>query len=271
MLISVQSRQVEAQLSRKRTRSLHEEAAFCVAAVRLIGMVAILAMGAAFSVPSAPAQTHTNSNRQRVVDTALPAPVKTYGSKTAPVTIEVFSDYECPACGNFYKTTLRAMIDDYVAAGKVYLVHRDFPLPMHQYSYQAARWANAAGRIGKFADVEGALFDNQAAWSVDGNMQKFISAAVSPRDFARLQKLMAGCPGPAPASVKPAGMTTAQESSQGCLLDTFINQDVALGKQIPVTQTPTFVIFSKGQKISTVPGQISWDILKKFIDSLLAQ
>jgi len=265
-------------LSREHTRSLHRAVVSCVLAVRPIAITAILAVGALFIASSAFAQTHASGNGKKVADLApLPEPVKTYGSKTAPIKIEVFSDYTCPACGNFYRTTLRQMINDYVAAGKVYLVHRDFPLsiPGHTYSYQAARWANAAARIGRFGEVDGALFDNQAAWSADGNIQKVIAAAVSPRDLARIQKLMTGCEAPAAASVKPARMTTAQTANQGCSLDTFINQDLALGKQIRVTQTPTFVIYKvvdkKEQKISTVPGQVSWDILKKFLDSLMAQ
>ena len=51
--------------------------------------------------------------------------------------MEVFSDYQCPACRGFFENTLRYMINDYVASGKVYLVHRDFPLPMHPYSIDA--------------------------------------------------------------------------------------------------------------------------------------
>ncbi len=75
--------------------------------------------------------------------------------------MEVFSDYECPSCRSLYENTLRPMINDYVASGKVYLIHRDFPLPMHKYGYEAARWINAAARVGQFQNVEAALYDNQ--------------------------------------------------------------------------------------------------------------
>lgn len=259
-------------MSRESTISTRKESVSCFQAIQPFVIVAFLALGIVFAAPQAAGQTHSSAHGKNAIDPAsLAAPVKTYGSKSAPITIEVFTDFQCPACANFYRTTLRSLINDYVAAGKVYLVHRDFPLPMHQYSYQAARWANAAGKIGRFGEVEGALYDNQAAWSVDGNIQKVVTAAVSPHELAQLQKLMTGCEGPPSASVKPAGMTAAQGSSSACSVDAYINQDLALGKQIPVSQTPTFVVYSKGQKISTVPGQISWDILKKFIDSLMAQ
>ena len=117
------------------------------------------------------------------------APVKTYGSKNAPITLEVFGDYECPSCGAFYETTLRQMINNDVAAGKVYIVHRDFPLSMHKYGYEAARWANAAASIGKFPEAEAALYDNQNYWAESGNIEKYMAAALSPTDMKRVEKL----------------------------------------------------------------------------------
>ena len=36
--------------------------------------------------------------------------VKAIGSKSAPVTMEVFSDYQCPSCGSLYEQTLKPLI-----------------------------------------------------------------------------------------------------------------------------------------------------------------
>ncbi len=71
---------------------------------------------------------------------------KSMGSRQAPITVEVFADFQCPQCRNLYLTTTRQLIDNYVTTGKVLLVHHDFPLSMHTYSHQAARWASAARR-----------------------------------------------------------------------------------------------------------------------------
>ncbi len=194
----------------------------------------------------------------KAVETIV-APVKTYGSKSAPITLEVFGDYQCPSCGGFYEYTLRPMISDYVAAGKVYILHRDFPLTMHKYGYQAARWANAAASIGKFSEAEAALYDNQNAWGESGNIEKYMAAALSAGDLRRVQKLMAGCEmGVAPAS-------------HSCPFDAYIEQDKALGKQVPVEATPTFRIFYKGQKFPAGQGVVSWTVLKQFFDQLLTQ
>ncbi|MGA3292576.1 MAG: thioredoxin domain-containing protein [Candidatus Acidiferrales bacterium] len=199
------------------------------------------------------------------------APVKAYGSSSAPITMEVFSDYQCPSCRNLYENTLRPMIGDYVASGKVYLVHRDFPLPMHKYGYEAARWVNAAARVGEFQSVEAALYDNQNSWDADGNIGKYVSAAMSAAEFRRVQKLMEGCEAPTSASIHPPEVIRVAQASHGCLFDAFIDADRALGNKIPVQATPTYIITYKGQHLPAGSGFVSWPILKQFFDSLLGQ
>ena len=201
----------------------------------------------------------------------ITAPQKGYGSPSAPITMEVFSDYQCPSCRSLFENTLRPMIDDYVAAGKVYLVHRDFPLPAHKYGYEAARWANAAGGLGRdqFAKVEAALYDNQPSWSNDGNIEKFVEAALSAADLKRVQKLMEGCQASPSASLPGAQVRNVATADQGCAFDVFIEQDRALGQRIPVQATPTYVFSYKGQRLPPGSGLVSWPILKQFFDSLL--
>jgi protein-disulfide isomerase len=210
--------------------------------------------------------THKQS-RAKAATQSSSAPVKVYGSKGAPVTMEIFTDYQCPTCGNFFEQTLRPMINDYVAAGKVYLIHHDYPLQMHEYSGQAARWANAAAEVGEFSSVEAALYDNQAAWTASGNLERYVAAAMSTSDFKRVQKLMEGCEAPGPVA-RPGGSIP---SPHPCALDSYIEHDIQLGNQIPVTGTPTYVFYYKGQKFPAGSGFVSWPILKQFIDSLLSQ
>jgi protein-disulfide isomerase len=250
----------------------------------LIFGVAILCSPIAFS-QTAPAATAASTSakpkaaKAHAASSSDPAvsavPSKSFGNKTAPITMEVFSDYQCPSCRAFFEQTLRPLLgpDGYVAAGKVYLVHRDFPLPMHPYSYQAARWANAAAKIGRFQDVDAALFDNQNSWAADGDIEKFVAAAMSPADFKRVQRLMAGCEAPATAGVKPASvkLNSGGQAGQGCALDAYISSDQELGKSVPVQATPTFVIFYKGQKYPASSGMVTYPILKQFFDSLLSQ
>jgi protein-disulfide isomerase len=215
------------------------------------------------------AKSSTPAHKRPAADTAAPsAPVKTIGNRNAPITMEVFSDYQCPSCGSFFESTLRAMIQDYVANGKVYLIHHDFPLQMHTYSGQAARWANAAAMIGQFQDVDAALFDNQAKWPVDGDIEKYVAGAISPANLKRIQGIMKNCTTAPPTS--KADRSVPQPEA-GCPVDTYIVQDIVLGYQVPVQATPTFIIHYKGQSYPASSGIITWPILKQFFDTLLSQ
>jgi protein-disulfide isomerase len=174
-------------------------------------------------------------------------PHKAFGSKTAPVSMEVFSDFQCPACKNLYLTTNRQVMDNYVTTGKVYLIHRDFPLAMHAYSRVAARYARAAAQLGKVEPVEQALFQNQEKWEQSGDVDGTVAAVLSAKDMAKVRELV-----------------------KGGTLDAAIDKDFTLGQMYHVNQTPTTVFHCKGQ---TYPysGQMTYDILKQFLDQLLSQ
>lgn len=82
------------------------------------------------------------------------------GPENAPVTLVVWSDFECPACK-------RAM--PYIEAAyenfspNVRLVHKLYPLRAHLHGEPAARAAFAAQMQGKYWEMERLLFENQRA------------------------------------------------------------------------------------------------------------
>ncbi|MET0623798.1 MAG: thioredoxin domain-containing protein [Pyrinomonadaceae bacterium] len=84
------------------------------------------------------------------------------GGAAAKVTLEEFSDFQCPACGGL-EPGLRNVLKDY--GDRVRFVFRNFPLAMHKYAFQAARAAEAAGQQGKFWEMHDMLYDNQKEWS----------------------------------------------------------------------------------------------------------
>jgi len=84
------------------------------------------------------------------------------GNPEAPVTVTMYADFQCPACQIEYQVIARAwprIRDD------VQLIYRYFPLDTHRFSFQAARFAEAAGLQGKFWEMHDLLFANQQAWS----------------------------------------------------------------------------------------------------------
>jgi protein-disulfide isomerase len=174
-------------------------------------------------------------------------PHKVFGSKNAPIIMEVFSDFQCPACKTLYTSTNRLIIDNYVNTGKIYLIHRDYPLPMHAYSRVAARYARAAAQIGKVESVEQALFQAQEKWEASGDVDGTVAAALTPAEMAKVRALV-----------------------KGGTLEPLIDKDYSLGQIYHVNQTPTTILHAKGQTYPVV-GVVSYDILHNFLDQLLSQ
>src|SRR5215470_3304455 len=174
-------------------------------------------------------------------------PSKAFGSKSAPVVVEIFSDFQCPACKQLFLNTTQKVMDNYVNTGKIYLVHRDFPLPMHAYSRVAASYSRAAAHIGKCEPVEMALFQNQEKWEANGDVKGTVASVLSPAEMKRVEAIV-----------------------EAKTLEPMIEKDKQIGQSFPVSQTPTTVFHSKGQ---TYPyaGTLQYDVLKGFLDQLIAQ
>ena len=172
---------------------------------------------------------------------------KALGFPTAPVTLEVFSDYQCPSCKTLYEDTLKPLITDYVFKGTVYLIHRDFPLPMHAHARAAAIYANASLRVNKYELVCAALFRQQAAWAANGKVDDAVATALTPAEMQKVRAL-----------IKDPQMSVEME------------QDIALGTKANVRQTPTMIFTHKGRPYP-VTGAVNYAILRKFIDDLLSK
>ena len=83
------------------------------------------------------------------------------GPSTAPVTVIMFSDFQCSACAATHPA-LKKAIEQF--PGKVRFVVRDFPLEsIHENAFAAARAANAANAQGKFFEYTEILYKNQGA------------------------------------------------------------------------------------------------------------
>ena len=104
--------------------------------------------------------------------------------------MEVFSDFQCPACKSLYDATNRNLMDNYVNTGKVYLIHRDFPLPMHSHSKVAAQYSRAAAQIGKLEAVEEVLFPEPGKVGSIGRCRWHGGEGFSPAEMAKVRALV---------------------------------------------------------------------------------
>jgi protein-disulfide isomerase len=116
------------------------------------------------------------------------APVR--GPKNAPITVVLFSDFQCPFCSRI-EPSISELEKAY--PGKVRVAWKNFPLSFHNNAKPAAEAALAAHEQGKFWEMHDILFKNQQALSaadlekyaqeIGLNMPKY-KAAVDSHKFA---------------------------------------------------------------------------------------
>jgi len=169
------------------------------------------------------------------------------GNLDAPIRIEVFSDFECPHCKDFYLDTISLVLKEYCSQNKVCVVYREFPLPDNLFSWRAAQFAKAAQKIGRqqWRAVMSALYENQDEWSVSGSIDAFVSKSLTPEDYSRLKNLL-------------------QDPS----IDQEITKEIALGEKRDVALTPTFFVYVLGKE-QKIAGVLSYTVLKSFFDKVL--
>ena len=85
---------------------------------------------------------------------------RTLGASTAKVTLDVWEDFQCPACANFTNQIEPVLVDRYVVPGQLKITFHDFAF-LGQESQDAASAARCAGEQGKFWDFHDYLFANQ--------------------------------------------------------------------------------------------------------------
>jgi protein-disulfide isomerase len=170
------------------------------------------------------------------------------GKPTAPVKLEVFSDFQCPACRAFYLQTMRLVFKDYADTGKVCVVYRSYPQDSHAFAVAAARYGQAALRIGtaQWNQVADALFSNQDQWGETGDIEAVLSKVLSKADMDAIKKQM-------------------QNSDA---LDKSIYADIQLGISRNVGSTPTFFISGQG-KTETIEAALTYNGLKQHLDPRL--
>jgi len=80
------------------------------------------------------------------------------GSKTAPITIVEFTDYQCPFCQRFHVTVFGDLKKQYIDTGKVRFYSRDLPLDViHPNAHRAAEAARCAADQHQFWALRDAM------------------------------------------------------------------------------------------------------------------
>src|SRR5664280_1469214 len=136
--------------------------ALTTAAAVVIGLVVIILASGVLS-PKATVGTLLKPLQPAPVALIDPTNPRALGKADAPVTVETWSDFQCPACDAFATTIEPDLISQYVATGKARIVYRDRLIidraPTDTESHQAAAAARCVGD--KFWAFHDYLFENQ--------------------------------------------------------------------------------------------------------------
>jgi protein-disulfide isomerase len=180
------------------------------------------------------------------VSSAQSTTARAVGPVTAAVRIDLFSDFECPACKALHEQVVKRVKAEYGQTGRVRLVHHDFPLPQHKQARQAATLAAAADRLGKFDVVADALFLQQESWSKAGSVDTVVDSVLTPEERKQLRAI----------AKDPA-------------IAANIERDIELGRRMQVSSTPTMIITHNGSP-SPIVGVVSYAVLSRYLNSLLS-
>ena len=162
------------------------------------------------------------------------------GSAAAPVAIEVWSDYQCPACRAFTALLLPRIVRDLVDTGRARVVYHDYAF-IGPESMGAAVGARCAAREGRFDAYHQIAFANQRGENV-GSFAKDRLVAI------------AGL----------AGLDAA--AFEACLAEPALAQQVAaeteVGVGLGIQATPTIIVGS--QQLRGVP---EWETLMAAVEA----
>ncbi len=175
------------------------------------------------------------------------------GQPDATVTLVEFTDYQCPYCRRHFERTQPELVKNYVEAGKLKYVLREFPLaPIHPKAFKASEAALCAGDQGKYWEMHDLFFQDQ---------QK-----LGPEDL----KAHAGGLG-----LEMAGFS---ECLDGGKYTKRIENDLAEGAKAGVRGTPTFFLGltdptdpTKIRATKSLQGAQPYVVFKQVIDALIAQ
>ncbi len=174
------------------------------------------------------------------------APAKTsagrvLGSADAPVTIDLYSDFQCPICRRA-ELMLKSLAAKFIDTGKAKVVYHNFAFIGNE-SVRAAQAAECANDQGQFWTYATHLFDNQTGENVgafsDANLKR----------FAQELKL------------DTAAFDACLDSNKHAAL---IQQELEQGRALGIKATPSF--FLNGQFIE---GLLPPDQFAAAIESLI--
>jgi protein-disulfide isomerase len=177
--------------------------AIAAAVVVVVVLVAFVGGGGSKS-PTTSTVTNASGGGTEATDTfrGIPQSGDTLGKASAPLTLYVFEDPQCPYCREWNIETLPTVVRNYVRPGRVKVVYRGIPI-IDQNSIAGIRAIYAAGLQNKLWQMAEAIYERQgkegsgwitvglikaAAREIGANPEKLVKDADSDAVTAKLKE-----------------------------------------------------------------------------------
>jgi protein-disulfide isomerase len=238
-------------MSRRKELQLKREQHARRQRLSIIGTVVLVALGV---IGISAYQTIYQNTRpigeiRSVVKESFPFPDgKSLGAAGAPVTIQLFSDFQCPYCGLYARDFERQLIDEYVAAGQVRFEYRHYIVVDGNVGGRESRMAAEASECAieqnEFWNFHNLVFANQ-----EGEGQ----GAFSNRRLKAFAETL---------GLDSAAFNACFDSRR---YSQAVTSDEQLARSLGVNSTPT--MFINGRRIE---NPLDYETIKQVIESLLA-
>src|ERR1051326_2750129 len=128
-----------------------------------------------------------SSGAQPVKDLRLSLPsIAVKGSASAKVVLIEFSDFQCPYCGLWARSTSTQLQKELVDSGKILYAFRNFPMTeIHPFAMKAGQAAMCAGAQNKFWPMHDLLFADQKALSENDLERRASTLSLDAPTFSR--------------------------------------------------------------------------------------
>lgn len=113
---------------------------------------------------------------------ALPLAHAIGGDSLAPITLVTAVDFECPSCALFHQTVNAVVTARPSVVRAVYVA---FPISYHRFAMPAARAAECAARVGRFAEWAEAVFSHRDSLGIKSWGQFAASAGIADTTMIR--------------------------------------------------------------------------------------
>ena len=176
----------------------------------------------------------------------------TAGLATAKVKLDEYSDYQCPYCARFSTETEQAILDAYVATGKVLFTYHSVGEFIGPESARAAEASYCAGDQNKFWEYHDYVLGNQrgenAGWFSDRRLAAFADAI-------------------------GADLGEFNSCFNNGKYRSMVLQDLSNARDLAVQSTPTFIISYQagGQTVTDkVQGALPFSDFQQKLDAALS-